>query len=138
MASYFYHVTLKSRLASIKATGLTPGRRRLWKNLHGAQLGSRAAIYVWDDWSSAIRWAAQMEWAFKKPIALLILANPPGPFEPDEHKFAIGHHGFRTETPIPPSSIIEVVPLTTELTQQVVARQAPDPEIVRAGLTARR
>lgn len=123
----FYHVTFRKHMASIADIGLVTGRRRVWNNAFGAKLGERGAIYLFSSLDAAVRWAAKMDFDFRKGdkrpgIVILKIENPPGKIVPDD---AMGLHASRgstwmTATPIPPSCITKTIPLTDNLIRSVV------------------
>lgn len=128
----FYHVTLNSRLPSIRQTGLSGGKKRLWKNTHGAALGERGAIYLFSDASAAVRWAAKMEYEFGKPVSILVLKDIPGGIERDGGMQLHAQRGttWKTLRPIPAECIHKIVPLTKDLIRKIVADK---PVVLEAG-----
>lgn len=124
----YFHVTLESRLKSIMVSGIQAGRKRMWNNAFGTKLGQRDRIYLFSSLTEAVRWAARMQWEFKKPVVILKIANPPGQIEADT---GMGLHAssgtaWTTDETIPATSIVNTIPLTDTLVRSLVANDRID------------
>jgi hypothetical protein len=110
------------------ASGLEPGHHRRWKSSFGATLGDRGYIYLISDFSQAVRWAAKQDYLYRadgKRTKTIILVLRNVPTEGLEHDTNIegqlaGNTWYRVKAIIPPKDIVRVIPLTPELTKQVV------------------
>jgi len=132
----FYHVTTDNRLKSIMTTGLEPRRHRRWHNQLGGILGDRGVIYLISDFTEAVRFAARWDWQMRmhkkqmKTVILVLKNVPTAGLEPDNHIEGqlAGHTWYKSPAIIPPQDIVRVIPLTPELTKQVVAGGATEPD----------
>lgn len=117
----WFHVTLASRLKSIRLLGITPGRKRLWSNTWGDKLGDTKCVYLINDFTAAVRWAFEMEYNFNKPAVILLLSGPPDSLEWDTNggSHGGGQHWFKTTQAFPPQAIIREIPLTRDLCRSV-------------------
>ena len=124
----FYHVTTNNRVKSIMADGLEPGRHRRWKNSFGATLGDRGFIYLISNFTEAVRFAARQDYQHRitkkaaKTVILCIQNVPTDKLVLDDHiesQFA-GNTWFKLPDVIPPHDIVRVIPLSPELTKQLV------------------
>jgi hypothetical protein len=134
-SSVFYHVTFKSRLKSIMKNGITSGHKRNWNNRFGSKLGSTRLIYLFSDYTSAVRWAARMEWDFRdqgNPEIVIVRIQFTGYGRRDEHWENDGSW-WTTVDPIPPDQIIDVIPLTLEMKQEVAQTQKATPPALSEG-----
>jgi len=113
----FYHVTFKSRLKSILKNGITSGHKRNWNNAFGAKLGKNDQVYIFTDFTSAVRWAARMEWDFEKDIVIIRLRFD-GDHSRDDHWENDGTW-WSTSSHISPDQIIDVIPLVLTMKQEV-------------------
>jgi hypothetical protein len=131
----YYHVTFATRVPSILQQGLVAGKIRNWNNAFGNKQGSTAHIYLFDDFTSAVRWAATMEWEFDKPVEILVIENPPGLIQPDDHiqMQLNGYGALTTDEVIPPECIRRAISLTSEMKKEVAQTQkATIPESMSA------
>jgi hypothetical protein len=113
----FFHVTFRTRTPKILQQGVVSGKRRNWNNAFGNKLGEKK-VYVFSDFTMAVRWAHKMEYEFEKPTDILIVKV--GETTSDDHIEAQmnGKTWFKTDD-IPPENIVRVIPLTRELIKQV-------------------
>lgn len=121
-ATIFFHVTFKSRLPAIMRDGLLTGKKRNWDNNFGAKQGSTKHTYLFDNFTSAVRWAHKMNYHFEKEVVILMIANPEGTIEPDKHIEAQMNGGgwYTTDTWIPAQQIVRVIEPTQEMYRTLV------------------
>lgn len=127
----FYHVTFQKNVPAIRRDGLVVGRRRNWENMFGGKLGSTKALYVFTDFTAAVRWAHHMEYEHEKPVSILVIDNPPNDFELDDGvSFSHNGTGFLTTTPIPAQYISHEIKGERELYREIVQKgRAVDPTL---------
>ncbi len=128
----YWHVTPDTRLKSIMAQGIVPSRRRQWKNYMGARLGETKMVYLFSNFDSAIQFAAKLEWGLKSEkrrntkVDILELQTD-APVAPDDNiegqLDGRGGTWWKTSRPIPPQSIVKVIPLTLQMTRDFIARR---------------
>jgi len=109
--------------------GITSGHKRNWNNRFGSKLGSTRLIYLFSDYTSAVRWAARMEWDFRdqgNPEIVIIRIQFTGYGRRDEHWENDGSW-WTTVDPIPPDQIIDVIPLTLEMKREVAQTDKATP-----------
>lgn len=122
----FFHVTTPRRVKLILQTGIEPNHHRRWKGLHGNKLGERGYIYLISDLTSAVRWAAtlQSEMGKDSPFDIVCVQNvDSSKLEPDPNPFGKLHYPgkwFQMRGTVGPENIMRVLPLTPDLTQQVM------------------
>jgi len=105
------------------------GHRRQWSNKFGAKLGQKK-IYLFSDLDAAIQMASRVEWGLKSEKrrntqADIIELETAVPVEPDPHvesQIAPGKW-WMTSEPIPPDAIRRVIPLTSQMKQDFIARR---------------
>lgn len=119
----YYHVTFETRVPSIQAHGLQVGKRRNWDRAIGGKQGSLNHLYLFDNATGAVRWGFNMEWEFGKPVAIIVIKNPPGMIAPDDHiqMQLNGYGAVTTDESIPPSCIHRIVPVTDMMKKQVAS-----------------
>jgi hypothetical protein len=120
-----YHVTFSSRVPKIKSEGIVPGKRRNWERAMGGKYGEIGHIYLFTSEESAARWAAKMEWEFKKPTSILVLRGVEAALDDDpsgESQLMLNGSGTwkRTQATVPPQCIERAIPLTTEIKRKIV------------------
>lgn len=120
--NHYYHVTPSSRVPKILSNGIESGHKAQWNNAFGKKLGDRNKVYMFSDFTMAVRWAHKMQFDMKKPISILVIDSPPGNIKNDNHVEAQmnGNSWYTTDETIPPSCIKNVYPLTLEMTRAVV------------------
>lgn len=127
----FFHVTTKARVNSIMQHGIvSQGHHRRWKNMFGSQLGKRGYVYLFSDYTAAVKWAAKMDYDLsekgkrKQQIVILCLRGlPEDRLEPDpnlEGQLHAPGAWLQLEGTIPPESVARVIPLTPDMVKQVV------------------
>jgi len=127
----YYHVTPDTRLKKIMMMGIKPSRRRQWSNHMGARLGQTGMVYLFTDLDQAIRFAAKLQWGLKSEkrkstdvdILELITNAPVEPDDNIEAQLEGGGHWWKTKHLIPPQAIRRVIPLTGEMTRDLIARR---------------
>lgn len=69
---YYYHVTLKSNVASIKKKGIVPFQPSNWVDGNGKRYNEEyAGVYAFSHPEDAFKWAFKMNWDFKKPTSII-------------------------------------------------------------------
>jgi RNA:NAD 2'-phosphotransferase (TPT1/KptA family) len=127
----YYHVTFATRVPAIMKQGLLPGKRRNWNNSFGAKQGSTKLIYLFEDFTSAARWGAHMEWEFEKPVEVLVIHAPPGLIIADDHiQMQLGgHSAVTTDEAIPAEAIKRSIPITDDMKREIAKTgHATEPE----------
>ncbi len=130
LGKMFFHVTTPVRTKKILQSGIEPGHNRRWKGMyHRRPLGDRGYVYLISDFSSAVRWAAKVQWELSKkdrdqPVDILCISNlDPASIEPDPNPEGQLSHGgtwFQMKGTIDRENVVWVVPLTPELIKQAV------------------
>lgn len=97
----------------------------------GARVGETKKVYLFDNFDSAIQFAARLEWGLagekRKVTQVDILEiQTDVPLEPDDHiESQLDPHGkwWKTSKPIPPNAIVNITPLSGQMKKDYIARR---------------
>lgn len=85
----FYHVTETEKAASIYEKGLTIGNKRVWSNSLGGKQGDQKAVYLFSDFSDALRFAHKLfyggRYKSSNDVTILRVRGIDWELVPDDH-----------------------------------------------------
>ena len=117
-AGHLYHATTQSAAGDIQKNGITPQKVGVWTGAVGQDLRDKGAIYAWDNFDDAGRWAFKTGYDTGQEAVVIVLKDN-GKWAADEHfqsNMGVGK-GLKMKGSVPPEDILRVIPITPELTR---------------------
>lgn len=120
-----FHVTPTKNIEKIKELGIIPKKKPTFTGAIGQDIRKhKESIYAVDTKVDAIRLAFKIEWDSKEPASIITFKRGDCEWKPDDHFEAQMAEGdwLYCQCNVPPEDIINIEPLTPELTKQAAYR----------------
>ncbi len=80
-----YHVTLEKNVPSIRKHGIRPQKKAMWVGAFGQRLAPKDAIFAFDNFDDAGRWAFKTQYDMGQPAVVLEFKDDSPLWQPDPH-----------------------------------------------------
>lgn len=135
MTLRLYHVTLAENLPKIQKQGIKPQKKSLWTGSLGQKLSKEGAIYAFDVFDDAARWAFKTEFDTQKPVAILEFEPHPTSWIQDQHWQGQMGKGWwlMSYRPVKPAEIKYVIELDDKIRKALVKTLGADTQVMPDG-----